>query len=236
MKGRHPKLHPPRHHHPICRPGHGHRRSDYPEQTPPPAPRVPGIPQTYREVDSRAPGHPSDRGQLIHAQEQPCPCLARPPAPPPRALHPVRLLLPQPGGAPFGIITQLTIRGGSFSSVKERIAKIEQFVTFHNNVKRPFNWTAATDSIPGKPQRLNLANLGSRALNFIPKCNISISFFDCRGWPTEDCRAIGSEFTWRLGGDQPPSIASITPSRTSTATCSFSTRLSPTRTSVKLSS
>jgi len=54
----------------------------------------------------------------------------------------------------FAIITQRAIRRGSFSSVKELIAKIEQFVAAYNKSKAPFNWTATTDSILEKLQRL----------------------------------------------------------------------------------
>jgi putative transposase len=54
----------------------------------------------------------------------------------------------------FGIITQRAIRRGSFSSVKELIAKIEQFVAAYNKSKAPFNWTATADSILEKLQRL----------------------------------------------------------------------------------
>ena len=54
----------------------------------------------------------------------------------------------------FGIITQRAIRRGSFSSVKELIAKIEQFVAAYNKTKAPLNWTATADSILEKLQRL----------------------------------------------------------------------------------
>jgi hypothetical protein len=54
----------------------------------------------------------------------------------------------------FGIITQRAIRRGSFSSVKELIAKIEQFLAAYNKTKAPFNWTATADSILEKLQRL----------------------------------------------------------------------------------
>jgi putative transposase len=54
----------------------------------------------------------------------------------------------------FGIITQRAIRRGSFSSVKELIAKIEQFVAAYNKTKAPFKWTATADSILEKLQRL----------------------------------------------------------------------------------
>ena len=54
----------------------------------------------------------------------------------------------------FGIITQRAIRRGSFSSVKELVAKIEQFVAAYNKNKAPFHWTATADSILDKLQRL----------------------------------------------------------------------------------
>ena len=53
----------------------------------------------------------------------------------------------------FGIITQRAIRRGSFSNVKELIAKIEQFVAAYNKTKATFNWTATADSILEKLQR-----------------------------------------------------------------------------------
>ena len=54
----------------------------------------------------------------------------------------------------FGIITQRAIRRCSFSSVKELIATIEQYVAAYNKTKAPFNWTATADSILEKLQRL----------------------------------------------------------------------------------
>lgn len=54
----------------------------------------------------------------------------------------------------FGIIKQSAIRRGSFSSDKEMIAKIEQFVVVYNKTKAPFNWTAKADSILVKLQQL----------------------------------------------------------------------------------
>ena len=52
----------------------------------------------------------------------------------------------------FGIITQRAIRRGSFSSVKELIAKIEHFIANYNKGSTPFNWTATADSILEKLQ------------------------------------------------------------------------------------
>lgn len=54
----------------------------------------------------------------------------------------------------FGIITQQAIRRGSFSSVKELIAKIEHFVDHHNQTASPFVWTATAQSILDKIERL----------------------------------------------------------------------------------
>jgi putative transposase len=54
----------------------------------------------------------------------------------------------------FGIITQRAIRRGSFASVKELSAKIEQFVAAYNKTMAPFNWTATADLILEKLPRL----------------------------------------------------------------------------------
>ena len=53
-----------------------------------------------------------------------------------------------------GWLAQWAIRLGSFSSVKELIAKIEQFVAADNKTKTTFNWTATADSILEKLQQL----------------------------------------------------------------------------------
>ena len=54
----------------------------------------------------------------------------------------------------FSLITERAIRRGSFSSVKQLIARIEQFVAAHNKNTAPFTWTATADSIFEKIQRL----------------------------------------------------------------------------------
>ena len=54
----------------------------------------------------------------------------------------------------FGIITQRAIRRGSFRSVKELVAKIEQFVAACNKNATPFMWHATADSILEKLGRL----------------------------------------------------------------------------------
>ena len=54
----------------------------------------------------------------------------------------------------FNRITQRAIRRGTFRSVKELVAKIDQFVHAENAQARPFAWTATADSIFAKVQRL----------------------------------------------------------------------------------
>ena len=54
----------------------------------------------------------------------------------------------------FGIITRKTIRRGSFSSVKQLVSKIDEFVTTYNENSSPFAWTATADSILDKVGRL----------------------------------------------------------------------------------
>lgn len=55
----------------------------------------------------------------------------------------------------FGIITQQAIRRGSFRSTKELAHKINAFVQHYNSKKSaPFKWTATTESILAKIQRL----------------------------------------------------------------------------------
>ena len=54
----------------------------------------------------------------------------------------------------FNIITQKAIRRGTFRSVRDLVAKIENFVTHYNAKSKPFRWTATADSIFEKLQRL----------------------------------------------------------------------------------
>ena len=54
----------------------------------------------------------------------------------------------------FGLITQRAIRRGSFRSVKELVAKIEEFVTAYNKNSKPFTWCATADEIFEKLSRL----------------------------------------------------------------------------------
>ena len=61
----------------------------------------------------------------------------------------------------FGIITQQAIRRGSFSSVKQLVNKIEQFVANYNANTSPFVWTATAESILNKVERLSTVISGT---------------------------------------------------------------------------
>lgn len=54
----------------------------------------------------------------------------------------------------FSLVTQRAIRRGSFRSVKELVAKIDQFVSNYNKEARPFAWVATAESILDKIDRL----------------------------------------------------------------------------------
>ena len=54
----------------------------------------------------------------------------------------------------FALITEKTIRRGSFSSVKDLVHKIDHFVSQYNKTCSPFTWTATADSILEKLDRL----------------------------------------------------------------------------------
>jgi putative transposase len=62
----------------------------------------------------------------------------------------------------FNIITQQAIRRGTFRSVKDLIAKIENFVTHYNAKSKPFMWNATADSILDKLHRLLKSIRGTR--------------------------------------------------------------------------
>lgn len=55
----------------------------------------------------------------------------------------------------FGRITQQSIRRGSFTTVKQLIHRIDQFVEHYNLHPRPFAWTATADSILEKIRRFS---------------------------------------------------------------------------------
>lgn len=62
----------------------------------------------------------------------------------------------------FGLITQRTIRRGSFNSVAELRRKINEFVEHYNQHPRPFMWTATAESILAKLERLCKVINGTR--------------------------------------------------------------------------
>jgi len=61
----------------------------------------------------------------------------------------------------FNIITQRAIRRGTFKSVRDLVAKIEDFVRDYKRHCRPFTWTATADSILEKIRRLCKAVAGT---------------------------------------------------------------------------
>ncbi len=61
----------------------------------------------------------------------------------------------------FNIITQHAIRRGTFRSVRDLVAKIENFVHRYNHRCHPFTWTATADSILEKVGRLCKAVAGT---------------------------------------------------------------------------
>ena len=62
----------------------------------------------------------------------------------------------------FGLITQRSIRRGSFRNVKELVQRIETYVKHHNRHAGPFQWTATADSILGKIERLSKVISGTQ--------------------------------------------------------------------------
>ncbi|MBW2148107.1 MAG: transposase [Deltaproteobacteria bacterium] len=54
----------------------------------------------------------------------------------------------------FNIITQKSIRRGSFRSVKDLIVNIQRFVENYNPKSQPFVWAATAESILEKIKRL----------------------------------------------------------------------------------
>jgi len=61
----------------------------------------------------------------------------------------------------FGLITQKAIRRGSFASVTELKRKINEFVEHYNEHPKPFMWTATTESILAKIERLCKVSSGT---------------------------------------------------------------------------
>lgn len=147
-------LHPPRHHHPVRRLGRSHRRGAHAVQASPPAPGVPWLPGSNRDLGPRRSRRPPDRGQDLHPQARQGSCLACAETKVSCAQHPhLRPWLSQVEGW-LGIITLQAIWRGSFSSVKGLVAEIKQFVKTYTKTKSPLNWTVTTVSILEKPQRL----------------------------------------------------------------------------------
>jgi putative transposase len=62
----------------------------------------------------------------------------------------------------FNLITQQAIRRGTFTSVRELVAKMQQYIDNYNRHPRPFIWTATADSILAKIKRLCQSISGTR--------------------------------------------------------------------------
>jgi putative transposase len=62
----------------------------------------------------------------------------------------------------FGLITQQSIRRGSFRNVKELVQRIDAYVKNHTRHASPFKWTAAADSILRKIERLSKVISGTQ--------------------------------------------------------------------------
>jgi len=62
----------------------------------------------------------------------------------------------------FGLITQQSIRRGSFRTVKELTQRIDAFVRHHNAHCSPFQWTATADSILRQLERLSKVICGTQ--------------------------------------------------------------------------
>jgi putative transposase len=54
----------------------------------------------------------------------------------------------------FALITQRQIRRGSFVSAKDLVGKIRTFVNAYNAQARPFVWTATSEAILARIERL----------------------------------------------------------------------------------
>jgi putative transposase len=78
----------------------------------------------------------------------------------------------------FGLVTQRAIRRASVRTTRELVRRIEAFVAAYNDGARPFAWTATSESILAKLERLLAAISGSRtsAVRF----NEPVRFGRCR--------------------------------------------------------
>ncbi len=62
----------------------------------------------------------------------------------------------------FGLVTQRAIRRASVRTTGELVRRIEAFVAAYNATARPFAWTATSESILAKLERLLEAMSGSQ--------------------------------------------------------------------------
>lgn len=76
--------------------------------------------------------------------------------------HPDVCVVAQPGGALVRARHQRAIRGASVRTTQELVRRIETFVAAYNATARPFAWTATSESILAKLERLLKAISGTR--------------------------------------------------------------------------
>ena len=92
-----PRLQAPRHHDPVCRPGHRHRRSDDPVQAPSSAPGVSPVPTPHRGQRAPRPRRACRGRQLQHPQARQGQAMAGSSPPISPSLHPHLCFVAQPG-------------------------------------------------------------------------------------------------------------------------------------------
>jgi hypothetical protein len=86
---------------------------------------------------------------------------AGPASPLPRALHPHRVVLDEPGPRWFGLLTDKLIRRGAHTSVPALENDIKAWIATWNDNPRPFTWTKTADEILNSLASY-LAKLGTR--------------------------------------------------------------------------
>jgi hypothetical protein len=83
--------------------------------------------------------------------------MAAPPQTGAPALHPDLVVLAEPGPRWFRELTDKALRRGSFNSVPELIAAIEDYLEMHNEDPKPFSGPLPPESILDKVRRGRVA-------------------------------------------------------------------------------
>ena len=152
-----PRLRPPRHHHPVRRPGGGHRPGRPTVLRPAHQRRVPRFLKLVAKAYPRVKLHVVADNYATHKHPNVQAWLAKNPR---ITMH----FTPTSGSwlnmveIFFGIITRQAIRRGTYTSVKELIAAIERFIDGWNERCQPFIWTKTADEILTKAHRKPTSN------------------------------------------------------------------------------